>query len=467
MATIIIEIIKYLMIITMAIYTYRSFAVLRRGRDEDDRRNMYMLQRADIFLIQFMGFLAIYLHTQDVRTVIYFCIVLAFYVIVIIAYGIIYRQAPKLVVNHMCMLLSIGFIMLCRLDYDLAVRQLIMAVAGAGLMILVPIIIKKLRFLDKLTWLYALIGIGLLAFVAVIGSVSYGAKLSISIGSITLQPSEFVKIIFVFFVASMLSKSTEFTHVVKTTIIAAVHVLILVASKDLGAGLIFFMVYLIMLYVATHNVLYLGAGLGAGAVAAVGAYFMFDHVRTRVIAWKDPFAVIDGAGYQVSQALFAIGSGGWFGSGIYQGRPNDIPVVEQDFIFAAISEEMGALFAICLLLVCISCFVMFLNIAMRIRTKFYKYIALGLGCTYIFQVFLTVGGVTKFIPSTGVTLPLVSYGGSSLISTIIIFNIILGLYIYKESENEYIAKKEKKKRQSDNRPKRKPRKKESIFDDIE
>ena len=122
------------------------------------------------------------------------------------------------------------------------------------------------------------------------------------------------------------------------------------------------------------------------------------------------------------------------GLGLYQGMPDKIPVVEQDFIFAAISEELGGMFALCLILVCVSCFLMFLNIAMQLKDSFYKLVALGLGTIYGFQVFLTIGGVTKFIPSTGVTLPLVSYGGSSMLSTLIIFGIIQGLYILREDE---------------------------------
>ena len=110
--------------------------------------------------------------------------------------------------------------------------------------------------------------------------------------------------------------------------------------------------------------------------------------------------------------------------GLYQGLPDKIPVVKQDFIFSAVSEERGGFFALCLIMVCFSCFLMFLNIAMQMKDQFYKLVALGLGTIYAFQVFLTIGGVTKFIPSTGVTLPLVSYGGSSLLSSMIIFAVI-------------------------------------------
>jgi len=122
--------------------------------------------------------------------------------------------------------------------------------------------------------------------------------------------------------------------------------------------------------------------------------------------------------------------------GLYRGMPGRIPVVEKDFIFSAISEEMGGVFALCVLLICLGCFLQFMMIASRMQAAFYKLIAFGLGTIYITQVFLTVGGVTKFIPSTGVTLPLVSYGGSSILSTFIIFSIIQGLYILKRNEEE-------------------------------
>jgi cell division protein FtsW (lipid II flippase) len=279
----------------------------------------------------------------------------------------------------------------------------------------------------------------------VIGQVSGGAKLGFEIAGFGIQPSEFVKILFVFYVASSLKKSTAFKDVVMTTIVAAFHVLILVVSKDLGAALIIFMVYLVMLYVVTRQPMYVVAGLSAGAVASVLAYKLFYHVRVRVLVWQDPFAVYDKGGYQVAQSLFAIGTGGWFGTGLYQGKADAIPVADEDFIFSAIAEEMGLIFALCLILICVSCYIMFLNIAMQLRNRFYKMLALGLGTSYIFQTFLNIGGVIKFIPSTGVTLPLVSYGGSSVLSTIIMFAIIQGLYILKEDEEEDFERKRRQK----------------------
>ena len=281
--------------------------------------------------------------------------------------------------------------------------------------LIIPLIIDRVWQLVKIPWVYGILGLALLLIVCVIGNTSYGAQLSLTVGGISVQPSEFVKISFVFFVAAMLYRSTEFKHVVITTAMAAAHVLVLVA---------------------TSNWFYLGAGLAGGSGAAVLAYRLFAHVRRRVEAWRDPWADIDDKGYQVTQGLFAMGTGGWFGMGLYQGMPAKIPVVDKDFVFAAIGEELGGIYAVCILLICLGCFLQFMLVATKMQAMFYKLIAFGLGTMYITQVFLTVGGVLKFIPSTGVTLPFVSYGGSSILSTFVLFNIIQGLYILKRNEED-------------------------------
>jgi len=434
MTNLIVEVSKYLMILMFACYTYICFHVLGRSNSEKRRNRILKKQTKLIFLIHLNAYLVILAVKQTQDVVITYIMQALLLGCILVIYKYIYKRASRLVANNMCMLLAVGFVILYRLDEEKALRQFEIAVAAAAITFAVPFFIHKLHFLHRLAWLYAIGGIALLLIVAAVGSLSYGANLSLTIAGVTVQPSEFVKILFVFFVAASLYHSTEFLQVAKVTAAAAVHVLILVVSKDLGAALIFFITYLVMLYVATRRPFYFITGMLCGCAASVVAYKIFNHVRVRVIAWRAPLSVIDNEGYQICQSLFAIGTGGWFGMGLYRGMPNKIPVVEQDFIFAAISEEMGGIFALCLVMVCASCYLMFLNIAMQIQNQFYKLIALGLGTVYGFQVFLTVGGVTKFIPSTGVTLPLVSYGGSSLLGTFIIFAIIQGLYIMREDE---------------------------------
>jgi cell division protein FtsW (lipid II flippase) len=218
------------------------------------------------------------------------------------------------------------------------------------------------------------------------------------------------------------------------TVLAAAHVMILVISTDLGSALIFFVTYMIMLFVATRNPFLSLIGILAFCAAAIAAYFLFAHIRVRVQIWAHPFADYSGSGYQICQSLFAIAAGGWFGTGLYNGSPGAIPYVAQDFMFSAILEELGGIFGICQILICMAVFIMFVNIAMKLSNRFYRLAALGIGTTYATQVFLTIGGGTKLIPMTGVTLPLVSYGGSSLLSTLIMFAIVQGLYMLRSDE---------------------------------
>ena len=427
------ELSKYVMIILFAIYTWYSYVVLA-VRNEERQKRMYKTQRTCMFLIHLDAFMVLFAVTKELKVLIFYGAQVLFVLFLFLIYRIVYKKAARLVINHMCMLMLIGFIILTRLNFDNAVRQFEIAVAAAVVSAFVPMLVRKLKFLRKFTWFYCSVGVVALGIVLVMGKMSGGAHLSFTVAGVTLQPSEFVKIIFVFFVACMLYEATDFRQVCITTIAAAVHVGILVLSTDLGAALIFFLTYVVMLYVATRKPLYFFGGLGVGCLAALVGSKLFSHVRVRIEAWKDPFASIHGGGWQVAQALFAIGTGGWFGLGLYQGMPDKIPLGASDFVFASISEEMGGAFAVCIVLVCFSCFLMFLNIAMQIKDQFYKLIALGLGCVYGVQVFLNVGGVIKFIPSTGLTLPLVSYGGSSILCTIVMFAIIQGLYIMRQDE---------------------------------
>ncbi len=428
MTKLIIDISKYILLILIAIYTFQSYSVFKK-KDEDAKEFLFLRQNALMFAIHFVAFVVFYLRMEE-PTLFYFYGAQAIYLAaVLVLFRNLYPKASKLLINNMCMLITVGFIMLTRISYDQSIRQFKILAVATVVALLVPIIIRKFRFLSKWTYVYAVLGLGLLGVVAVLGNETYGAKMQLDIGAFSFQPSEFVKIIFVFCVAGMLAKSTSFLQVVKATAIAALHVLILVASTDLGSALIFFLTYLLMLYVATRDWRYLAAGLLAGALAAVVAYFLFSHVRVRVQIWQDPFASYAGDGYQVAQSLFSIAAGGWFGTGLYQGSPTAIPIVEQDFMFSAIAEELGGLFAMCVILICMSCFIMIVNIAMKMEKTFYKLTALGLGCTYAVQVFLTVGGAMKMIPMTGVTFPLISYGGSSIMSTVLMFAIVQGFYI--------------------------------------
>lgn len=428
MAYIFSQITKYVITLAFLMYTFECFHVFR-FKNDNMRSGIYLRQNIIMVIIHFLSMFTLFVKELDASYLLMFLLEEAVVIIAIIAYSKLYKNASRLLINNMCMLLLIGLIIIGRVSPAKSKRQFMIMTFGLAATIFIPMLIKKLNHLEKLKWIYVIAGIVSLSAVLVFSQAVYGSKINITIMNLTFQPSEYVKIIFVFAIASLLYNRPNNRDVIISAAIAGVHVLLLVLSKDLGSAVIFFFVYFSMIFVATRNVLYYLFGLLSGSVAAVIGYFLFSHVRVRVIAFLDPFGTIENAGYQIAQSLFAIGTGSWFGMGLSQGAPGTIPVVTADFIFAAIVEEMGIIFGICLILVCLSCFMMFLNIAMKFDDMFHKLIAVGLSVAYGFQVFLTIGGVTKFIPLTGVTLPLVSYGGTSILVTLCVFAIIQGLYI--------------------------------------
>lgn len=424
---------RYLILVLMVIYTVQSYTVFRQTSREAKER-IFLRQNVSMFVIHFLAFLTMLLNTMRTELILFYGAQVLYLMFTLLLFRNLYPRASKSLLNNMCMLLTIGFIMITRISYDLSVKQFQIACAGTALALLVPLIVRKIQVLTHLTWAYAFVGLGMLGLVMVAARSTNGAKLALNLGGFSIQPSEFVKIIFVFAIAGILSEEHSFRRIVIATVLAASHVLILVISTDLGSALIFFVTYLVMLFAATRNPYLVAIGIIAGAAAAVAAYFLFSHVRVRVQIWKDPFADYSGSGYQICQSLFSIAAGGWFGTGLYQGSPGAIPYVEQDFMFSAILEELGGIFGICLILVTMAVFIMFVNVAMKLRSRFYRLAALGLGCTYATQVFLTIGGGMKLIPMTGVTLPLVSYGGSSVLSTLMMFAIVQGLYMLRSDE---------------------------------
>ena len=440
----IVEIARYVIILLFALYAFYSFRAFA-GKNKEKQNRIFAAQRTLTLLLHATMSAILIMENKEIIYVALWAIEFAFYLVFIKIYQACYKGLSKLVLNNMMMCMMVGFVILGRLSSSYAIHQIVLATVAMVFCIFVPLIIEKLRILERMGWQFALLGILFLMLVFVIGIEKYGSRNWISIGGIAIQPSEFVKILYVFFMASLLSRTTKFKHIVVITAVAAVHVIILVAEKDLGAALIYFVTYIFVLYVATTKVVYLGAGLAGGTVASVIAYHLFSHVQTRVQAWRDPWSEINGGGYQVAQSLFAIGTGGFIGMGLGKGLPGSVPVVESDFVFSAISEELGGVFAICLILVYLSSYIMFVNIAMKMKKQFYKLTAFGLSVEFIFQVFLCVGGVTKFIPSTGVTLPLISYGGSSIMTTIIIFSIIQGMYVLNGKEEESLEQEEAEK----------------------
>lgn len=421
------ELIKYMMIFLIGIYTYYSFNVFR-FKNKKHQNKTYAVLTVIIFLLHFIGYFTLFLQSQNKKNLLYlYGAEVVLFILILLLYQLIYPKISRLLLRNMLMLLTIGFIIQTRLSFDKVLRQ-VMIVGGAFLVsLIVPYIIRRVDRLRDYGWIYGGAGLLLLVVVLIAGTTNNGATNWLDIAGISIQPSEFVKLLFVFCIAGLLGEGTNFRRVCLISLLAGATVILLVLQRDLGGALIFFVTYIFMLYAATTRPLYLFSGLAAGSAAAYLAYQLFGHVRVRVLAWKDPFAYIDKEGYQITQSLFAIGTGGWFGMGLNRGLPTGIPVVNSDFVFSAISEELGGLFAICILLIYASCFVMFLNIALEQGELFYRLLAIGFSVMFAIQIILSIGGVIKFIPSTGVTLPLISLGGSSILSVIVMFMILQGV----------------------------------------
>ncbi|WP_024866653.1 FtsW/RodA/SpoVE family cell cycle protein [Butyrivibrio sp. FCS014] len=440
------EISKYVIALSLLIYTVLAFLTFKYTT-EKKRRMIYALQILFMFVVQISCFIQVVAKSGRPVYMFFFAFQVIIFAAVLMLFYVIYPEGNRLIINNSCMLLMISMIILTRLSYDKAIKQFFIVTASFIIGFFVPEIIFRFDFLKRFTWIYAAVGVMTIGAVLLYGAATNGSKITYTIAGITFLPSEAVKILFLFFMAGALYQAENIWQLFLASAVAAVHVIILVLSKDLGSALIYFVIYLALIYISTNNIGYLALGLGLGVAASMFAYRLFSHIRVRVQAFLDPFKDIASSGYQLSQSLFGISSGGWFGLGLYGGSPESIPYVEQDFIFSAIAEELGVLFAVFMALVCVSTFLMIMQEGYYIKDKYYRLIACGAGVAYIFQTFLTIGGGCKFIPLTGVTLPLVSYGGTSVLVTIIMMMIVEGVCMIRTDERYEAMERRKQRRQ--------------------
>lgn len=339
------------------------------------------------------------------------------------------------------LLTGIGLATITRLDPELAASQVLWVVAGVVALVAVLAAVPSIERLGRYKYTIALAGILLLVLPALVGVEVNGAKLWLRFAGFSFQPAEVAKILIVLFLAAYLAEKREVLSVATTRKLGiwmppakhlgpllfmwAVSLVVLVAEKDLGSSLLFFGVFLVMLYAATGRPGYVLVGLGLFAVGATGAYFAFGHVQQRIAIWLDPFADVAGRGYQLAQSLFALAAGRVLGVGIGNGLPGRIPFVETDFIFTAIAEELGLLGGAALIIAYLAFSLRGLGTATRARSDVAALTATGLVATFALQAFVIIGGVTRLIPLTGITLPFVSYGGSSILSNFILLGLLM------------------------------------------
>ena len=329
------------------------------------------------------------------------------------------------------LLVSIGIITLSGIARSEVTprTQAIYAVAGLVAMFAGAAFVRAWKSWKKFAVPLAVLCLLALASPWVLGSWYQGARNWITIipDVLTVQPSEFMKPVLVVVLAAGFANRPRFVRCLPAIGFAAACCAILLSERDLGAVLLYFLTTVFMYYAATSNALLTLAGLGMGCVAAVIAYHAFPYVQDRIAIWINPWSDPQDTGYQLVQALIAIGSGGLFGMGLGLGSPTNIPLYHSDFIFASMSEEFGLIFAVCVLAVYAIIVLRGLIVAMNARTSFHSLTAFGLVVLLGLQTMLIVGGNTKLLPLTGVTLPLISAGGSSLVSTMLSMGLLLGI----------------------------------------
>lgn len=374
-----------------------------------------------LILMNLFGFGLLYVANDYNINIIYIGLGILGFFVLMYTIIILCRMGDKFIVPMACMLITMGVILLCRINIDYGVKQIKWVSMGCVTFFIAYAIYYNIKIWDKLWLLYAVGATALFLATLIFGKTVNGSKNWLQFGSFfAFQPSELTKMLYIMFLSCYFSKSWS-TSIGKLSPkyislgITYLFIGFLVLQRDWGTILVMFSIYIFMIYVYEENYKFLLANIGAASIVAILGYKFLYHIQVRVSTWLDPWSDISNTGYQITQSLFAIASGGYFGRGIGNGSPNYIPEVHSDFIFAAICEEMGvfggAAIIIIFFLIAYRCF----KISIRTNNAYDKAVSFGLTVMFAMQTFIIIGGVTKMIPLTGITLPFVSYGGTSIV----------------------------------------------------
>lgn len=343
-----------------------------------------------------------------------------------------YPDGDKFLLIFASILSVIGIAMIYRIDQGEAIKQVIWFVTGIVIYILTVVLLPDMDKLSKYKYFYLILTAIFMPMASIFGKRIYGATNWVFItGSIGFQPSEFGKITLVLYLGSVLmSYNNEkkglqtIKQLIEPALVVMGSLICLVIQKDLGSALIFFGVSLSILYVATSKKKYVVTCIGLFALGATFAYKVFGHVRQRVSIWRNPWQDPKGEGFQIVEGLYSISSGGMLGTGLGEGYPGFIPVRTSDYIFAAICEEFGMIFGIGIMILFFLFFYRGIRVAFITQNKFSQIVAVGLSSMIACQVLVIIGGIFAVIPLTGITLPFVSYGGSSILTTFFALGIL-------------------------------------------
>lgn len=337
------------------------------------------------------------------------------------------------------MLVSLGLIMIQRLDSHRGLKQVVWLFIGIGVFFATIYIFRKFHTWDRWIGIYAGASAFLYILTLVIGTNTKGATNWIRIGGFSFQPSELIKILFIFTLGCYYKHRDHMHDIWKNAprwlekpwmkrgvlaLIAFSNLGFLVLQREWGTAVLFFLMYITFVYVFDSSFLFMLLNAAGAVAGAAGGYLYVRHVKIRVDIWRNPWADISDKGYQIAQSLFAIGSGGFFGAGLGMGSPQLIPEVNTDFIFSAICEEMGIFGGVAVIMLYFLLCYRGMKIVLKVQDMFLRVVALGITIMFGYQTFIIIGGVIKLIPLTGITLPFVSYGGSSLTTSFIALGIL-------------------------------------------
>ena len=367
----------------------------------------------------------------------FLAVVVGLFVSAHLAVRVLAPEADGTLLPLAALLNGIGYVFIARLDPDLAGLQAVWTAVGVAAFVATLAAVRRARDLERYRYSFALVGVGLLVLPLApgIGRTIRGSRLWVELGPLNFQPGELAKIaLAVFFAAYLVEKRELLSQATGASrgrafgpILLAwgASLLVMTAERDLGSSLLFFAVFVTMLWVATGQGRWLVVGTGLFSAGAAFAYSTFGHVQTRVRIWLDPWSRAADEGFQLVQAAYAMGSGGLAGAGPGLGAPGRIPAATTDFIFAVIGEELGLLGAVAVLAAFALMAGAGLRIAVRSDHPFEQLLAAGLTTVLAVQAFIIMGGVTRLVPLTGVTLPFMSYGGSSLLANYILLALLL------------------------------------------
>lgn len=341
------------------------------------------------------------------------------------------------------LLVAIGLAFVIRLAPEVAQNQANWVSFGIALMVVTATLSHRYTTLRGYKYTAALIAVGLLVFTGLFGTTINGARLWFTIAGQTVQTTELIKLFLVVFLAAYLTdtggvlsapsirfgglKYSAMPYVLPLLLTVLVAMGALALLRDLGTIALIVLLVMSMLYVATGRLRFVIAGLALLALTAVLGYFAFGHVKARVDVWLDPYSESNGAGYQTIQSVYAVEAGGITGEGLGLGDPTAIPVVSTDYIFSAIAEELGLAGALGVVLLYVLLLFAGLRISLQVQEDFGRMLACSIALLITIQAAVIIAGNLRIIPTTGITLPFVSYGGSSVVVNFVLIGLLLGI----------------------------------------